>query len=442
MTETVAPQHVVDLETGLISRGIYSDGETYDLEMERIFHRCWLFLGHESQIPRPGDFVTNYTGEDPVIVWRDARGAIHAFLNTCLHRGNKVCLYDAGRAASLTCSYHGWTYDSEGKLVGVPFFEEAYYGELDRENWGLVEVPKVASYEGLIFGCWDAGAISLEDYLGDLRWYLENVLLINDMGALEVLPGCQRYSVVGNWKFFCDNFAGDGYHVPTSHASAFAVGASGSSRRRDPDRLRNHMLHFAPAHTLGALSTDLLDYENDLANAPDLGAEVVEYVTERRRRQEERMRDLETKPYGWTWGHCFPNLCLQGFNTALRARVVALCHPRGPQHSEVWQYSLIEAAAPRAVKELAARTALRGQSGSGLIGVDDSENFERINENTLAPMSRKLNFHYAMGMQQEGAWPGSETWNVKGLPGLFGPRISETGQRRFYAYWVELMSEG
>ena len=116
---------LVDTARGRVSRRIFSDAALYEREMERIFRRCWLFVGHESSLPRPGDFITSYMGEQPVIVWRDARGQVRVFLNTCPHRGNKLCLYDLGRAPALVCSYHGWSFCSEGRLVGVPFLDRA-----------------------------------------------------------------------------------------------------------------------------------------------------------------------------------------------------------------------------------------------------------------------------------------------------------------------------
>ncbi|HXG35951.1 MAG TPA: Rieske 2Fe-2S domain-containing protein, partial [Dehalococcoidia bacterium] len=103
-------ESLADVENGLVSRRIFIEREIYELELERIFARCWLFLAHESMIPNPGDFFSTYMGEDPVIVIRDNAGKINAFINSCRHRGMKVCRADQGNAASFTCSYHGWTY--------------------------------------------------------------------------------------------------------------------------------------------------------------------------------------------------------------------------------------------------------------------------------------------------------------------------------------------
>ena len=148
----------VDYANGTVDRRIFFDEDVYQLEMERIFARAWLFMCHESQIPNPGDFFLNFMGEDRVIVVRDNEGAIQVLVNSCRHRGNAVCRAEEGHASSFMCTYHGWTFDLQGKLVGVPGFKEVYHEELDRENWGLIKAAQVATYKGLVFANMDANA--------------------------------------------------------------------------------------------------------------------------------------------------------------------------------------------------------------------------------------------------------------------------------------------
>jgi phenylpropionate dioxygenase-like ring-hydroxylating dioxygenase large terminal subunit len=215
---------LVDSELGLVSRRIYIEPGIYEAEQKQIFARCWLFLCHESQIPRPGDFVTAYMGEDPVLVVRDSNGEIQAFLNVCRHRGNRLCRADSGNAASFTCAYHGWTYRNDGSLVGVPQLKEFYFDEFDRGEWGLLPVAQLDNHRGLIFATFDPDAPTLAQYLGGMAWYLDAFFDRRD-GGVEVLA-THKWVVPCNWKFPAENFGGDAYHVQWTHLSAIATAFS------------------------------------------------------------------------------------------------------------------------------------------------------------------------------------------------------------------------
>ena len=147
----------VNWREGLISPTVLFDEELYREEQTKVFEKTWLVVGHEDMLRKPGDYVTNYMGEVPVIVSRDMQGELHVLVNRCVHRGNEVCLFDRGNARAFTCSYHGWTYEISGKLIGVPMEKELYRDEIDHENWGL-EQARVASYKGLIFATFDQSA--------------------------------------------------------------------------------------------------------------------------------------------------------------------------------------------------------------------------------------------------------------------------------------------
>jgi phenylpropionate dioxygenase-like ring-hydroxylating dioxygenase large terminal subunit len=165
-----------DPATGVLDRRALSDEGIYQLEMERIFARGWNFMCHESQIPRPGDYFINHIGEDQVIVARDGEGRVNVLLNTCRHRGNALCRAEQGRAKSFVCSYHGWNYGLDGRLIGAPGQKTYYHDDLDRDRLGLARAAQVDSYLGFYFATLARDAPPLHDYLGSpptqmSRWW-------------------------------------------------------------------------------------------------------------------------------------------------------------------------------------------------------------------------------------------------------------------------------
>src|SRR5688500_7921787 len=201
--------NLVDRKKGLVDRRIFHDADIYQLELEHIFARAWNFVAHDSQIPNPGDFFMNFIGEDRVIVVRDNEGLPQVLVNSCRHRGNAVCRAEEGHSSSFMCTYHGWTYDLKGNLVGVPGFKEVYHEDLNREEWGLIKAAQVDSYGGLIFATMDPDAPPLIEFLGDVGKL--NIDYFNMPGDEKLAAGVQKWSVDCNWKFAVDN-VWDWYH--------------------------------------------------------------------------------------------------------------------------------------------------------------------------------------------------------------------------------------
>src|SRR5215467_6310523 len=142
---------LVSVKLGELDRRIFSDADIFEQELVTIFGRAWLFLCHESQIPNTGDFFESVMGRDNVLVVRQKDGSIKALLNTCSHRGNAVCRADEGNARNFLCTYHGWSYGIDGRLLGIPGYKSFYAGELDKSRLGLAPVAQLATYKGFVF---------------------------------------------------------------------------------------------------------------------------------------------------------------------------------------------------------------------------------------------------------------------------------------------------
>ncbi len=419
---------LVDLTTGRISREIFVNETIYQRELEQVFARAWLFVGHESQVPKPGDYFVSCMGEESVILCRDAAGAVHVFLNSCRHRGMKVCRYDEGNASVFTCPYHGWSYGTDGKLVGVPFFKEAYQGQLDRSGLGLVEVAQLCSYKGTVWATWDAAAPPFLEYLGEMRVHLDTLLDCRDgrEGGSEVIGGVQKWMIPCNWKFAAENFAGDAYHN-ISHRSVdmVGIGPSGRDRRDTDERAFAKRLNTSfPSLGHGAVSFLQLEdipYSSTYSDTPDVDAYFKRCYEERQRRMGAGARILGLV------GTVFPSMSY----LARQPRSIAVWHPRGALKTEAWRWFLVDRDAPPNVKEVLRHYYLRYSGPAGLTEQDDMENWNYASVASRGTIARRYPYNYEMGIGQE--------YPDYGLPGVITDRVSEQNQRGFYQRWAELM---
>jgi 3-phenylpropionate/trans-cinnamate dioxygenase alpha subunit len=414
---TTDMNQLVDADRGLVSRRIFIEPEIYEQELQQIFARCWLYLCHDSQIPLPGDFFTTTMGEDPVLVVRDTGGEVHAFLNVCRHRGNRLCRADDGNAASFTCAYHGWTYRNDGQLTGVPYLKEAYHGELDRERWGLVPVAQLDSYKGLWFATFDPAAPPLRAYLGEMAWYLDAFFDRNE-GGIEIVGGMHKFVMPCNWKFPAENFAGDGYHVHWSHLSAVQTGSGGEFRTQPDEAGRamspgnGHSVMFAGPQTVADMpDPDVLAYEARVR--PDM----------------ERRLGPRIGLGNPVAGTVFPNLSI------LRptSRTFRVWHPRGPDKTEVWAFVYTDKAAPPEVKKAIRLAGARVFGPGGTFEQDDMDNWQGCTQTGRGVVARRYPLNYGMGL-------GHERFDPQRGAVTSDHRYSEQNHRGFYRRWAQLMA--
>ncbi len=210
---------MIDEAAGLfrVNRKSFVDDAVLAAEQRRIFDRCWLYVGHESEIAKKGDFVTRNIAGRNLIFNRDRGGKVNVFYNTCTHRGAFVCREDQGNSRRFQCFYHGWVFSDEGDLVEVPGRDSycAHFNEDGSSN--LARVERLDAYRGLYFINFGDEPTSLEDYLGGAREYIDLVLDQAETG-MEIVGGTQQYGVNANWKLMTENSI-DGYHAATTHAT-------------------------------------------------------------------------------------------------------------------------------------------------------------------------------------------------------------------------------
>jgi p-cumate 2,3-dioxygenase subunit alpha len=249
-----------------VNRRVFTDEAVLETERRLIFDHCWLYFGHVSEIAKPGSFITRRVGGRPLILNRDRAGKLHAFFNTCSHRGALVCRERQGLRRSFQCPYHGWVYDDRGVLVDVPGSESMAPGLVESGEMNLVEVPKLGEYRGFVFINYDPEAMSLEDYLADAKAVLD---LVSEQGetGMEVVGGTQEYAVNANWKLLQENSA-DGYHAATTHSTYLDYIASRDGMSENTRRMANP----AATRTVKALPDgDDNGHDNDFNRVRDLG---------------------------------------------------------------------------------------------------------------------------------------------------------------------------
>jgi p-cumate 2,3-dioxygenase alpha subunit len=202
-----------------VHRSAMTSPEIYEAELQSVFESSWLYIGHEAEVPAPGDFVRRTVANRAMFLVRGTRsGEVRAFHNTCTHRGALVCRQDSGNSKAFRCFYHAWTFNSEGKLIAVP--DQDGYGEtFRREDLGLRPAPRLESYRGFVFISFNPDVEDLVTYLAGAREYLDLVIDAGESG-LEIIKGANQYEIKANWKLLVENSI-DGYHGEPTHETYF-----------------------------------------------------------------------------------------------------------------------------------------------------------------------------------------------------------------------------
>ncbi|GHF75598.1 aromatic ring-hydroxylating oxygenase subunit alpha [Seohaeicola zhoushanensis] len=211
------------IQPGRVHGSLYYDEAIFKEEVEKIWFKTWVYIGHESEVPEKNDFVTKSLGPMPVLMARDSNGEIQLLLNRCPHRGNAVCVQDKGNRARFTCPYHSWTFANTGELINYAF-PEGYKGT-DKSSLGLSKVTRVASYRGFVFGSMAADGPTLEEHLDGAKGSIDLLCDNSPTGEIQISAGFLKHRTRANWKFILENEC-DGYHPAFVHSSIFSVSDS------------------------------------------------------------------------------------------------------------------------------------------------------------------------------------------------------------------------
>jgi len=299
----------------------------------------------------------------------------------------------------------------------VPNLQDAYYGELDRDQWGLVPVAQIDSYKGLVFATFDAKAPPLLDYLGEMAWYLD-AFFDRREGGIEVVGGIFKSVVPCNWKFPADNLSGDTYHVGWNHLSAIKTGFSQSPSAK-PDYGVSKSV--SPGNGHGAIVMG----PNDVLEPPmpELMAYEENIRSEVRQRLGPRI-DLVT-PAG---GTVFPNMSMLRIN----ARLLMVWHPKGPEKTEIWLTAYADKAAPPEVKEAIRLAAIRTNGPSGTFAQDDMDNWRECTRTSRGVVAQRHPMNLQLGLGHAG-------FDEDLMALASHHRFSENNQRAFYSRWAQIM---
>ncbi len=225
------PDYRTLIEPTRVRSVVYHDPQIFEQELERIWHRTWVYVGHISEVPNKNDYVTKSIGSTPVLMVHDRDDKISLLLNKCPHRGNQLCAYRQGNRGTFTCPYHSWTFANTGDLIGYAYADG--YGDADKSGFSLGRVPRVGIYRGFVFGSFASEGPSLEEHLGGATASIDQLLENSPEGELELTAGFLQHRTKANWKFMLENET-DGYHPAFVHGSVFQVTDSGIGKLYGP----------------------------------------------------------------------------------------------------------------------------------------------------------------------------------------------------------------
>lgn len=412
------------VQEGRVHSRVFTDPSIFEMEMDRIFHRGWVYIGHGSEVPRFGDYRVRKIGRQSAVMIRHNDDTVKVFMNRCRHRGTQVCESEAGNAKALRCWFHGWVYDTAGNLIEVPA-REAYDDSFNQEKMGLSSPPRVAVYRDFVFASLNAESPDLDIYLGNAKAMIDLMVDASPVGRIKLQAGINKTTYKGNWKFV----GMDGYHAPFVHASVVAAW----SRNQDSGLAATHRGN--PFDDAGACRTrdlgnghGMLDFSQyRLGHLEEMkkllrgtpGGE--KYLSDMYAKHPAERADLLVSLGGDPHVAIFPNL-------QLIHNQIRIINPIAADQTEVIMSPVLLEGVSDEINAMRLRQheSFYGPAGAG--SPDDGEIWERVQRGLLAEVNPWVEL--SRGMHRE----------VKEANGVITGRMSdEVPQRGQMRHWKTLM---
>ncbi len=424
-------KHLV--EPDRVHRLCYTDQDIFDLEIKNIFEKTWQYCGHDTQIPKAGDFFTFQIGRQPMVMVRAEDGKIHVLYNRCAHRGVQVCGSRKGHAeGALTCPYHSWRFHFDGTLESVPL-EKGYRDTNFKKNdpaFSMTPAASVDIYRGFVFAKLDPSGPSLEEWMGPAKIAIDDMCDRSPVGRVEVVQPYNRVIQRSNWKFFMENQL-DALHASVTHQSAGHAAAE--VEREIKQRTGSAPAHLKPLSAVlmafggwDALQTANFPHGHSLLQGylaprpqdPDSLAyeALMEKAVGRARKEEVLSRSIHHVLL-------YPGVSIQPAMQQLRVlRPVA----PGRTESEIWHFRLV--GAPEAIYRRSLSYYNLVNSPSTMVNADDLENWQRGQLGLEGSGNDWVSFHRGMGRDR-----------IDDGVLLSGEGTSEAPMRHQFATWLEFL---
>ncbi len=411
-----------------VHRSIYLDPDIYQLEMERIFGRTWVYIGHESQVPKVGDFLTSAIGSQPVVMARHTTADVRILFNRCGHRGAKVVNEENGNVRQFRCPYHGWTFNTDGSLSGVPL-ANGYPDSFSLENPALsmVPVPRADSYGGFVFASLSDIGPDLKSYLGSITTSIDEINARAPDGKVELTGGIHKYLFPGNWKLQTENLC-DMYHPAFAHESTLRADGR-QFQRGDGDK-------GMVVSNKGGGATEHWDetgmwafnyghaYQGPMPQTGEPDTPLFRRYKEMLVAKHGENRTQKILKLTRHNSMIFPNLCIQALNLHVRT-----IRPINAALTEVRVYPIKLTGAPEEMHRDMVHHLNQTHSATSLIQTDDLEIFRRQQQGLESQAGDWIYFARGLGAEQ----PADQG-------GMRANGTAEIGMRNQHMAWLDHMT--